>query len=137
MANETRRVGESVTTADGQNLGQVCGTLWCDESGREIVGVTGGLGTYILAATASELDDGGAVGHTYEFVASGPSVAEVDQLLTDQGLQAVVSRLDDHYRIGFTIPPGPPGRTTAPPEWLRDIIEADPVPSDEPTEHNG
>lgn len=132
MADGLKRLGLSVSTADGQALGHVCGTLWSDASGAEIIGVTGESGAYIVAADPSELETGVIVRSTFDFVANGPSVAEVDQLLALGGLEAVVSRLDDYYRIGLTIPPGPPGRSTPTPDWLRDIIESDPAPSDDP-----
>lgn len=136
MTDGISRLGSSVSTSDGQALGLVCGTLWSDASGAAIIGVVGESAAYIVAAGPSELEAGVIVRRTFDFVSNGPSVSEVDQLLTHGGLQAVVSKLDDYYRLGLTVPPGPPARSTPTPDWLRDIIESDPAPSDDPPQRN-
>ena len=127
-----RWVGLSVSTADGQTLGEVRGSLWSEASGAAIIGVTGTSGVFLVAATPAESHSGLSVSHTFDFIANGPTVNEIDRIFERGGLHAAVSKLDDYYEVGFAIPPGPPGRSTSAPDWLRDITEADPVPTDEP-----
>ena len=109
MAHEVSRwVGLPVSSEDGQSLGEVQGTLWTDASGAEILGVTGSRGAFVVAVNPMEFERSIRIDHTFDFIAIGPTVGEIDELMAHEGLQAAVSKVDEHYEMGFGFLPGRP-----------------------------